>query len=209
MTHPILILFLIAGMFSCQQSYDKKEHKNTDSPLPVLGRSLDGTPHFIPSFQLIDSYNKPYYSEDLHVYLTEFFYSACPSVCPKVASQMKRIYQQLKEKEGFSMLSITLDPEYDTPEKLNKYAQRFDLNTPSNWHFLSGDKDSIYKLATNDFYTPIKEIQGTEREIIHDGILVLVDCHGQIRSMYDGMDPSIVEQVIADVNRLLVSCSEE
>jgi len=205
-----LTYLIVICMISCADNTAKTELM---SELPVLGiPNQEGKEHTIKEFEFKNVLGGTLASSDLkgQVYLTEFFYSSCPSVCPKVGEQMIKVYEELKDKEGFSMLSITLDSEYDDAEKLKEHIAKIGfVQKPKNWFFLRGDKEETYKLARESFYTPIKELLNTDREIIHDGVLVLVDGQGHIRGMYDGMDAGSVLKIKNDVKFLLTNTSEQ
>lgn len=162
--------------------------------------------HRIPEFELTNQYEKPFGSDDLKnkVYLTEFFFTSCPSVCPKVAKQMDAIHEDLATNENFALVSFTLDSKRDTPTRLYDFAQKKKVNH-SNWFFLSGARDKVYDLAEEGYYVAAYEdtTRIADDNIMHDGILVLVDQAGHIRGMYDGKEKATVNRVKADVEKLL------
>lgn len=180
---------------------------------PILGRhqtkSIEGKDsiiyHQIPSFKMLNQYGNTFGSSDLNekIYLTEFFFTSCPSVCPKVAVQMEQIHQDLQNISKFALVSFTLDSKRDTPEKLFAYAEKKEVNH-SNWYFLNGEMELTYRLAEEGYYAAAYNDKTEEKDnIMHDGVLVLVDTNGHIRGMYDGMDKSTVAKVKQDVLFLL------
>lgn len=182
-------------------------------PLPILGRhqtkTIEGKDslvhHQIPDFELWNQYGDSFGSSDLNekIYLTEFFFTSCPSVCPKVAVQMEAIHQSLQDVPEFALVSFTLDSKRDTPENLFAYAEKKGVNH-SNWFFLNGEADLVYTLAEEGYYAAAYNDKTEEKDnIMHDGVLVLVDTDGHIRGMYDGMDRSTVSKVKRDVRKLL------
>lgn len=209
MRYFIQLLLLIILASNCQ---NKDSKLDTVSP-PILGKHkniiINGKDtmvyHSIPKFELTNQYNQPFGTPDLEgkIYLTEFFFTSCPSVCPKVAIQMEQIHQDLQHESKFALLSITLDAKRDTPERLFKYAEKKEANH-SNWFFLNGEKDFVYTLAHEGFYVAAYEDENRNNDnIMHDGILALIDTEGHIRGMYDGKDKKTVEKIKRDVQALL------
>ena len=163
-------------------------------------------PHRIPDFEIINQYGKYFGAKDLagKVYLTEFFFTSCPSVCPKVAKQMEAIHKQFVKEPNFALVSFTLDSKYDTPSKLFDYAEKKVVNH-SNWYFLTGNKDTIYDLAEEGYF--VAAYQNTTRQndnIMHDGVLVLIDHQGHVRGMFDGKELATVARVENAVKQLLL-----
>lgn len=194
-----------------------KEFNPVIMELPYLGKHIEVSivennqlkdtiiHHSIVPFQLTNQYGALYGSKNLarKVYLTEFFFTSCPSVCPKVAKQMAKIHHIFKEEENFALVSFTLDPKNDTPQRLYKYANKHQGNN-SNWYFLTGDKEQIYDLAeSNYFVAAYDDNLKNEDSIMHDGVLVLVDHAGHVRGMYDGKEETIVDEIKQDINSLL------
>ena len=210
-----LLPFIIAislCFINCQNETDEI------TSLPFLGKPqvqqivTDGIvidtllPHRIPDFEITNQYGTPFGAKDLtgKVHLTEFFFTSCPSVCPKVAKQMKAIHQQFAEESNFALVSFTLDTKYDTPDRLFEYAQKKEVNQ-SNWYFLNGEKETIYDLAEQGYYVAAyQDSTRKEDNIMHDGVLVLVDKKGHIRGMYDGKEADIIPRVKQAIKDLLI-----
>ena len=162
-------------------------------------------PHSIADFVLTNQYKKRFGSNDLKgkVYLTEFFFTSCPSVCPKVAKQMQAIHKELSTEPNFALVSVTLDGKRDTPSRLYDYAEEKEGND-SNWYFLSGEREEVYDLASDSYF--VAAYQDTTRQtdnIMHDGIVVLVDQQGHVRGMFDGKEAATVGKVKEAVALLL------
>ena len=160
--------------------------------------------HRIPEFELKNQYNENFGSEQLvdKNYLVEFFFTNCPSICPKVAKQMEDLHDKFKNEADFALVSFTLYPKGDTVEKLFQFAEKKAVNN-SNWIFLTGDKDEIYDLANEAYFVVANNPNFEEDEdIMHKGVLVLVDMNGYIRGMYDGKDPATLKKVSQDLKLL-------
>lgn len=138
----------------------------------------------VPDFELTDQNNKKITNKDMleKVYLVEFFFSKCPTICPVMNSNMKAIEGEINN-PAFGIISISIDPENDTPEILQQYAKRVEAKSP-NWHFLTGDRTYIGNLADKfNIYVGNEEDEG--ESLNHSGMLALVDKDGNIRCRYN------------------------
>lgn len=204
------LLFLFVFFSNC------KNPSTTSKALPILGPKhatqieINGAlkdtivSHQVPEFQFTNQYERSFGSEDLKgkVYLTEFFFTSCPSVCPKVAEQMQAIHKDLSKEEGFALVSITLDGKRDTPQKLFNYAEKKGAND-SNWYFLNAPSDDVIDLAWDGYFVAASMDGELADDIMHKGTIVLVDQSGYVRGMYDGKAQETVGFVKRDVGRLL------
>ncbi|MFC0342732.1 SCO family protein [Epilithonimonas hispanica] len=166
---PIIILALIFVVIGAGMSYFKK------SLFTVMK---------VPDFELTDQNSKKITNKDMlgKVYLVEFFFSKCPTICPVMNSNMKYIEETINSKD-FGIISISIDPTNDTPEVLQNHARMLGTQSP-NWHFLTGDRDYILKLADQfDIYVGDKEDQS--ESLNHSGMIALVDKEGNLRSRFD------------------------
>lgn len=142
----------------------------------------------VPDFKLTDQNNKTITNKDMEgkVYLVEFFFSSCPTICPVMNTNMRYIEDQISDSH-FGIISISIDPENDTPEVLKQHAQRIGVKSP-NWHFLTGDRTYIGNIA-DQFNIYVGDQQDKAENLNHSGMIALVDKNGNIRSRYgkDGM----------------------
>lgn len=149
------------------------------------------------------------------VYVLEFFYTTCPTICPKMNKNMLLIQEAFYGNPNFGIASISINPEHDTQQVLSDYAKEKGA-TLKNWHFLTGNKDSIYNLANNGFklYAGVNPHEAGGFE--HSGLFALIDKNGFIRSrtiktgddenpikFYDGLDIAQVEMLKEDIKKLL------
>ncbi len=142
--------------------------------------------------------NKTY---DGCIYVSDFFFTTCPTICPKMKAELLRVYEAFKNESRVKILSHTIDPEYDTVEVLHEYASRLQVSS-DRWNFVTGDKDSIYDIA--EYYLcSAEEAPNEPGGFIHSGALVLVDTQKHIRGLYDGTRPEEVDQLIKDIPILL------
>ena len=162
----------------------------------------------VPSFELIDRDGTALTNADLagKPYISDFFFTRCVSICPRLTQQMKRIANALDEGRGgqypVRLVSFSVDPENDTPAVLDAYARRF--SPPPWWHFVTGERDAMYaligqgfKLAVDD--TPEAGVMLPGDDILHSDRLVLVDAGGHIRGYYGAFDEEAVARLLADV----------
>ncbi len=203
-----LLCIIVLPLVSCQKSV---------KTLPVLGPTITETllqngvskkitkTHQIPHFELIGVNNNKItenISKGSKVYVADFFFTNCPTICPKMKGQMLRIYQKFKDNPNFVLLSHSIDPVHDTPLVLKKYAQQLNVDT-NKWIFLTGPKDKIYELCTKGYMVAAKEDAQADGGFIHSGAFTLVDKKMQIRGMYDGTEEEEVNQLIEDIDILL------
>ncbi|WP_228412651.1 SCO family protein [Chryseobacterium sp. SC28] len=138
----------------------------------------------VPEFRLTDQNGQKISNRDMlgKVYLVEFFYSRCPTICPVMNANMKYIEEAIDD-PNFAIISISIDPANDTPEVLKNHAKMLGAKSP-NWHFLTGDRDYIGQLADRfDIYVGDKEDEA--ESLNHSGMIALVDKEGNLRSRFD------------------------
>ena len=141
-----------------------------------------------PNFELIDQNNRRISNTDMlgKVYVVEFFYARCPTICPIMNNNLKSVDKAIKSKD-FGIISISIDPENDTPEFLKAHAKKLGVTNP-NWHFLTGNRDYIGDLA-NEFDIYVGDKDDQSESLNHSGMLALVDKEGNVRCRFgkDGM----------------------
>lgn len=138
----------------------------------------------VPEFTLTNQNNQKISNKDMlgKVYLVEFFFSKCPTICPVMNSNMKEIEKQI-DNPNFGIVSISIDPLNDTPETLKQHASRLGVKS-ANWHFLTGDRTYIGKLADQfDIYVGDEQDEG--ESLNHSGMIALVDQEGNIRCRFN------------------------
>jgi len=152
-------------------------------PPPVMGQ--------IPVFSLVDQGGEPFGSADLEgrVYAANFFFTSCASICPPMMRAVATLQDRYRDEgiDEIRLVSITVDPETDTPERLADYADRFDAD-PARWTLLTGNFEEIRRVAVEGFRTAMGdrvEVADGFFDIAHAGKLVLVDGQGRIRGYYD------------------------
>ncbi|MFL9837176.1 SCO family protein [Flavobacterium sp. ST-75] len=168
----------------------------------------------VPSFELTDQNNKTITDKDYlgKVYVVEFFFSTCPTICPVMNQNMVEIQNEFYGNPEFGIASITINPEYDTPKVLKQHAE--DLGVKHyNWHFLTGDKDYIFNLAEKGFNLYAGQNDKVPGGFEHSGLFALIDKDGNIRCRedqygnpilyYDGLEEEGVKAIKEDIRKLL------
>ena len=140
----------------------------------------------VPPFEFTDQDGNTITNKDYEgkVYIVEFFFSTCPTICPIMKDNLVKVQDQFKGNDDFGIASFSIDPQHDTPEVLKSYADNKNIEHP-NWHLLTGDKDAIYELANSGFNIYAGEDPAAEGGFAHSGYFALVDKEGYIRSRKD------------------------
>jgi protein SCO1/2 len=156
----------------------------------------------VPEFRLVDRDGAAFGSAELdgRPWVAGFIFTRCPDVCPAVTTQMKRVQDGLAHAGGAPLVSFSVDPAYDTPERLDEYARRYGA-TPT-WHFLTGDRAAIARLLRDGFKVAFADDGPETNPITHSDRLVLVDGERRIRGYYHGRTEADVDRLIADASRL-------
>ncbi len=138
------------------------------------------------------------------VFVTEYFFTTCPSICPRMNTNMKKVYEQYKHDDDFLILSHTCDPKTDSANRLKKYADSLGVET-SKWIFLTGRKDSLYYQARNSYKIddPNNNVANIDDDFLHSQFFALVDKEGRVTKIYDGIKQSEVDELILDIKKLL------
>jgi protein SCO1/2 len=177
-----------------------------ETPLPILGKDIQGADtvdHTIKEFRFVDQDSNVVTNNTFRdkIYVADFFFTSCRTICPIMKTQMLRVYQAVENDPDVALLSHTLDPEYDTVALLRDYAERLGVKS-SKWHFVTGNQDSIYEAAQKSYYTTAMEDQTEPDGFVHSGAFLLIDKQRRIRGKYDGTVEDEVNRLIADIARL-------
>jgi protein SCO1/2 len=135
------------------------------------------------------------------IYVADFFFTSCRTICPIMKTQMLRVHDSIKDMDDVLIISHTIDPEYDTVGLLHDFANRLGV-TSEKWHFVTGAKDSIYSLAQTSYFATAMEDKSEPDGFIHSGAFLLIDKHRRIRGKYDGTVEEDVNRLLADIARL-------
>lgn len=190
------ILYLAVAISAIGATWFQFTHRKAP-PLQVFNH--------VPDFQLTERSGKTITLADLKgkVWIADFFYSSCQGPCPMIAGRFSRLQGEVLKMDGVRLVSISAQPDVDTPGVLRKYAEKFHAS-PDRWLFLTGEKSQIYNLANAGFLlSAVDQLGATENPVIHSTKLALVDQSGNIRAYYDGTDDANTRQILYDIGRLL------
>lgn len=181
--------------------------ENGDDRLPFLGDTViengDTIYYTIPAFDYINQ-------DSIHVtdktlsgkpYVADFFFTSCPTICPKVKSQMIRLQDMLGPDQSITYLSMSIDYRKDSVPILKRYVDKLEIDD-DRWHFVQLKKDQIESVA-NQYFNIAFEDESAPGGFDHSGRLILVDGEGRIRSHCNGTDPESVNQFANDIRLLL------
>jgi len=136
------------------------------------------------------------------VYVADFFFTSCSTICPTVKGQMSRIYERFKDNPDFRLVSFTIDPKRDTPEAMKEYAEKLDIYEHDVWWFLYGDRFFTYELDA-DYLSIAEEAPGTKDGFDHTGYVVLVDREGFVRGYGSGLKDDEIDHLMENIELLL------
>lgn len=194
----IFILFCLAAA-SCVDSKPKT--------LPILGNRdvVNGDTIYpkIPDFAFVNQDSQIVTNATFQgkIYVSDFFFIHCPTICPKVKAQALRVYEKYKDNPKVMLLSHSIDVKNDTVGALKTYANKLGIRT-EKWHLVTGDRDAIYEIA-DDYFSVAKEDSDAPGGFDHSGLLILVDEKRHVRSFADGTDPEEVTRFLLDIDLLL------
>ena len=208
MKYYYFILFLV---LSCVES------SNID--LPIIGPSdfkeelVDNKvnkeqSHFVSDFELINQNGDTITNKDYEnkIYVVDFFFTRCGSICPIMTNNMKKIQDKFLENDNLMLLSISVTPNIDNVETLKKYAKSKGVIN-SKWNIATGNKKHIYELARKSYFAVLKKGDGGLQDFIHTPNFILIDKKKQIRGIYDGTDDIEIKRVINDIKTLQIKNS--
>lgn len=198
-------IFLIIGLLSLNACNFEKPVQ----PLPILGihdidkEAGDTTYHSIPDFEFTnqDSTSVTNATFEGKIYIADFFFTSCPTICIKTAEQMLRIHERFKTDDRVVLLAHSIDTKRDTVGRLKEYAEKLGVSTPK-WHFVTGDKDKIYDIA-EDYMSIAKDDPTAPGGFDHSGWLILIDKNRHIRSFCNGTKEEAVTTFMKDIDWLL------
>jgi protein SCO1 len=184
--------------------------------LPILGERdveyvmrdgqevADTIYHKVPEFEYINQDSIRVTSKSLKdkIWVADFFFSHCPSICPPMTANMKRLSIKTKDLEDrIQFLSFSIDPDRDTPERLREYIKQYGIEA-SNWHFFTGDEEETHLLA-KEFFNGAERDDEVDGGFGHTSYFAIVDTEGYVRGIYDGTNSKQVDKLEKDLRKLL------
>ena len=204
---PKLSLLFVLSMILLTTACQQKEKQ-----LPILGKkevvengtSADTVYHTIPDFEFIDQDRNTITQKsfDDKIYIADFFFTTCPTICPVMKTQMLRVYEKYNDNPEIAFLSHTIDPKHDTVAVLKEYADRLGISS-DQWHMVTGDRDKIFEIAQSHYMVSAHEDPSAPGGAVHSGAFILIDKEKRIRGYYDGTKEEEVDRLIGDMSLLI------
>lgn len=208
MKNSLLFLLLpVALAISCSSPSEKTSET---AELPILGEryvddNQDTVYHSIADFAFVNQVGDTIRKEDMagKIYVADFFFTTCPTICPVMKKEMLRVYEQFKGEPNFRILSHSIDPSHDTQAVLKDYAEKLGVPDAATWNFLTGDQEKIFEIGQTSYLTTTMADDMEPGGFLHSGAFLLVDQQGRIRGVYDGTKTDQVDRLLADIPKLL------
>lgn len=198
LTYSIFAVVLLTG-FYISLSFTKGYF---DVKLPVMS--------YVQNFSFTDQNGQPVSgkSVDGKVYVTNYFFTTCKGICPKMNFNLKGVYDKFKNDKDFAVISHSSMPETDSVALLKAYEEKMlpgDHNNAAKWYFVTGDKDSLYKMARQSYLldNPNNNSINIDEAFIHTQFIALVDKQKRVRGIYDGLKPDELARLEKDITKLL------
>lgn len=217
----ISFIILIFGIYALPKIMDRIQNNDIvkGDRLDKVSTTSTNTSNLVkigpaPKFDLVNQDNVKVSNETYKgkVYVLEFFFSTCPTICPKMNLSMLEIEKTFFGNPNFGIVSITIDPEHDTPAVLKAHRELLGVKS-SNWNFLTGDKNYIFDLSNKGFNLYAGENNKAKGGFEHSGLFALIDKNGTIRCRkddygnpilyYDGLDKKGVRDIQQDIAIIL------
>lgn len=154
---------------------------------------INGEPRKVPDFAFLNQDSLLITNHDYKgkVYIVDFFFTSCPTICPKMTGNLVYLQNKLKDYKDFGIASFSINPKYDSPTRLKVYEERYKITNP-DWNLLTGDREDIYDLANAGFNIYAAENPNVPGGFEHNGYFALIDKDGYIRSRYDASGNPII-----------------
>ena len=202
----LVLLFVGYGLFLINRSGSGGSGAPSTAPLPVL--------RTISSMDLVDQEGEPVNLQTFRgqPWFANIIFTRCPGPCARMTQKMRQLQEALPaEASEVQLVSLTTDPDFDTPEVLSQYARKFQADIRS-WKFLTGTKEEIVRVSTQEWLLVMLEKGEAEREspndiFLHSTLTVLMDRLGRIRGTYEILEEGQLDEALADLQRLLQEAS--
>lgn len=205
------VLLFIVTAIAIQSCTGKSDQK-----LPILGnrepveRNVDGKLvvdtiyQTIPPFSYLNQDSVVVTDKDFDgkIYIADFFFTSCNTICPVMHRNMLTVYKKFKDNPKVKFLSHSIDIKYDLPSRLKTYATKLGVEG-NQWEFVHGSRDSIFDIAAKSYLVSAFEDSADPQGLVHQGWFILVDTKKQLRGAYDGTKEDQVKQMMEDMDKLL------
>ena len=211
--NKLIIVLALFSLWSCGGSSER---------LPILGerdtvkKMVDGKEvvdtvyHTIPDFKFVNQEGDTVSAQNFNdkIYVADFFFTTCPTICTVMKKQMKKVYEKFKGENEVAILSHTIDSDHDTPAVLKEYAKDLGVSG-TKWMFVTGPREKIYEIGEKQYLVVAGADSTAPGGYIHSGAFVLVDKQKRVRGMYNGTDEAGTQRLIADIERLRKEYKDE
>jgi protein SCO1/2 len=211
----LLFVAIVTGALLIFLGYKAYEQYISDKPSKELaifgpvaidssGTEINKKYHIVPDFEFLDQDSQKITKATFKdkIYVTDFFFTTCEGICPKMTNQMERVNEAFEKEPRVCILSHTVNPEFDSVTVLREYAREHDADS-DKWHFVTGDKAKIYNMARTGYFVADPRGDAVGEDFVHTENFALVDKEGMIRGYYDGTDSVAVNKLIVDIRQLL------
>ncbi|RPE00810.1 SCO family protein [Aureibaculum marinum] len=215
-----VLILLLALTVSCKKEVNKKDVNSVETSrvdyLPYYSEE-SFTPHWlmpetkeeknfhkIPDFKLINQLGDTISQKTFEnkIYVTDFFFTSCPGICPKMTSNMVKLQQEFKQDSEVLFLSHSVTPTIDSVAELKKYAETHGV-IANKWHLVTGNKTTIYNLGRNEYFVENDlGVPKNSNDFLHSENFLLIDKNKHIRGIYNGLDRASMAQLIIDIKAL-------
>ena len=204
----LLIVVFALIIYGCQPA---------NTTLPIMGERktvtkivngkevTDTVYHQIRNFAFLDQDSVLVTNETFKgkIYVADFFFTTCPTICPIMKTQLLRVSERYKNNPKVGILSHTIDPGHDTIPLLKEYKHNLGIDNP-NWHFVWGNRDTIYSIGEKDYYVPAYADSTAPGGYVHSGGFILVDKNRHVRGIFNGTQQQPVDSLMMAIDRLLL-----
>lgn len=204
---PLRFWIAVFWLLGCESDQNK--------PLPIFGqrevvvnevngqKKVDTVYHTIADFEFYNQDSVPVTNKTFEdkIFVADFFFTSCRTICPKMKTQMLRVYDSIQNLPDVLILSHTIDPEHDDVARLHDFAGRLGVSS-AKWHFVTGEQEKIYDIAQTSYFATAMVDKSEPDGFIHSGAFLLVDKQRRIRGKYDGTLEEDVNRLIKDIKRL-------
>lgn len=203
MKNSYLLCCLISLLWSCGSN------SKPESQLPIHGvRDFDEKGdtifHTIGDFSFVNQDSQIIGKEDFmgKIYVADFFFTNCPSICPNMTAQLYRVHEKFKSNPNVLLLSHSIDTMNDSVSVLKDYADKLGVSS-KKWQFITGNREDIYSIAKNKYYISAMVDESAPGGYLHNSKFILVDSEGRIRGYYTGTEQEDVDRMMVDMEKLL------
>ena len=208
----VVVIGIIFGYFIIDTPKTLKVYNPIDVNPDLVDETVRNVDKFhrVGSFELTDQDGNKVTENTFKnkIYVTDFFFVTCPTICPKMATQMSRVYDEFKEDTTIMLLSHSVMPVADSVPVLKEYANKLGVSS-KKWKFVTGDKPQIYNLARKTYFAAITKGDGGYDDFVHTENFVLVDKEKRLRGFYEGTSKKDVDRLIEDIYALLTEYKDK